>query len=350
MNQVINQGPLELLAEFAPIAGDEARGKWIESRLKRMGLETTSPNGLSEARRDSLGNIFVGNGRLLLVSHMDTVLTPGTLYRGQNRWQGPAVGDNSAGIAVLLSLAPKLSALGASLAFSVGEEGFGNLKGARALVKNLRPGIFVAVDGYLPGVVHHAVGSQRLRASFRGPGGHAWGERHQPSPAPALGETLARLYALQRPQETSLNVGRVWGGEAINAIPPELGLELDFRAMEAGVLSDLGEKARAIMMEAAQRHKVELSLENLGERPAGSTFTPAMRQAALEALTSIGENPDFTAGSTDASAAVEAGIPAMGFGVYKGGGAHTPQEWVDPSSLESGASALLRLTRLLLNA
>ena len=330
--------PLSLLNEIAEIAGDEARARWVASRLAALGY---TPH------QDELGNVWAGNGRLMLVAHLDTVLEPAAVRRQGERWYGPAVGDNSSGIAVLLCVAEGLINKGIILAFSVGEEGLGNLRGARELVRRLRPQMLVAVDGYMPSVISQAVGSIRWRALFRGAGGHAWGDRDNPTPVPALAQAMAQLYALDRPVHTSLNVGRVWGGGAINAIPKEVGLELDIRASEAKVLADLGQRSRGLLMEAAQKFKVVLELEVLGQRPAGSTVTSEMLAAAKAALFEAGHEARFVPGSTDASAGVEVGIPAMSVGVYVGGQAHTQEEWVEAASLHRGGKALKHLVKQL---
>lgn len=330
--------PRELLRVFAGVAGDGPRAEWLGRYLTGLGLGVC---------QDELGNLWAGQGALLLVAHLDTVLTPSEPLSQDGRWWAPAVGDNSAGVAVLLSLAAELIPQGVTLAFSVGEEGLGNLRGARALVAKLKPQAVVAADGYLPSVVVQAVGSTRLRAVFTGPGGHAWGDRGQKSPVPALGQALAALYQLAKPENASLNVGRVFGGEAINAIPREVGLELDLRATDPLVLETLENQSRQILMEAAGQAGVGLELEVLGRRPAGHSATPEMIQAAKDALKGVGLEAQITPGSTDASAGVEAGIPALAFGVYRGGGAHTPQEWVEPDSLLLGQRALADLVRRL---
>lgn len=328
--------PITLLGEIAEIGGDGARGAWVARQLQAQGLESHT---------DELGNVWAGSGPTLLVAHVDTVLTPAPLRREKNRWYGPAVGDNSSGVAVLVALADELVAQGCTVAFSVGEEGLGNLRGARHLVKQLQPQQMIAVDGYLPGIVSRSAGSHRMRARWMGPGGHAWGDREAPSPVPALGQALAQMYALERPGDTSLNVGKLWGGEAINAIPQEVGLELDLRALEASVLGQKVSQIREILMEAARRFNVRLEVEVLGERPAGTTATPAMLEAARKAFMEAGLEAQFTAGSTDASAGVEAGIPAITLSVYRGGGAHTPEEWVEPESLYLGVQALRSFIR-----
>lgn len=330
--------PALLLGEIGEVAGDRARAAWVSEKLGGQGLGPQT---------DALGNVWAGAGGLLVVAHIDTVLTPGPLRREKNRWYGPAVGDNSGGVAVLVSLAGELVKLGCTVAFSVGEEGLGNLRGARALVKSLKPAQMIAVDGYLPGVVSRSAGSHRLRARLVGAGGHAWGDREAASPVPALGQALAQMYALARPADTSLNVGRLWGGEAINAIPREAGFELDLRALDAKLLAEMVGSVRSILMEAARKYNVRLELEVLGERPAGMTATPAMLEAARAAFLEVGLEPQFTAGSTDASAGVEAGIPALTLSVYRGGGAHTPEEWLEPGSLGLGVRALRSLVRRL---
>uniref|UniRef100_A0A831UG56 M20/M25/M40 family metallo-hydrolase n=1 Tax=Thermus islandicus TaxID=540988 RepID=A0A831UG56_9DEIN len=324
--------PVRLLLELAPLGGEEARGAFVARHLPG-------------ARRDGVGNVWAGEGRVLLLAHLDTVLPPLPPKRVGARLYGPGVGDNTSGVAVLLSL-PEIP--GVVRGFTVGEEGLGNLRGARALVAALSPEVVVAVDGYLPGVVDRALGSVRFRARFQGPGGHAWGDRGGPNPVFALAEGLSSLHALfgQEP-EASVNASALRGGEAVNAIPKEASALLEVRASEAERLARLFAQARARLQEAARRHRVELHLEVLGERPAGSTATEGLRRAAAEALRAIGEKPQFQAGSTDAGAAVERGIPALALGVYRGGGAHTEGEWVLPQSLLEGRKVLLAFLKAL---
>ncbi len=321
--------PKALLKAFAPIAGEAERRAWIVDTLRALGF---SP------RIDQVGNVIVGEGDLLLAAHYDTVLPPQPLREAEGRLYSPGVGDNSAGVAVLMALAPELRH--ATLGFTVGEEGLGNLKGARALVAALSPRMMIAVDGYLGTVIAEAVGSVRLAAHFRGPGGHAWGDRGRASTAHAVGVALAALYALPLGENESLNAGRIWGGSAVNAIPAEAGFTLDLRATEASALDRLVERVRATLLEAASQVGVRLEIERLGRRPAGKTATEAMVAAAVESLRSLSVPVSIKAASTDAAAAVEAGIPALAFGVYVGGGAHTEEEWVELDSLDVGLRAL----------
>jgi len=324
--------PKAVLARFAPLAGEEERRAFICDALRIKGL---SP------RVDEVGNVLAGEGPIWLAAHYDTVLTPREIREKGGRWYAPAVGDNSSGVAVLLSLAK--SEPGVGYAFTVGEEGLGNLKGARALLAKVRPEVFIAVDGYLGTIVPWAVGSVRMAATFKGPGGHAWGDRGAPSATHALGLAVAGLYRLVEGDEESVNVGRVWGGGAINAVPPEAGLWLDLRALAEKRLAELSTRARGVIAEAAKRARVRVDIESLGTRPAGRTADDRLLTAAHAAAREVGITPQERAASTDAAAAVLYGVPAIAVGVYQGGGAHTEEEWVDPESLELGLSLLRSL-------
>ena len=46
-------------------------------------------------------------------------------------------------------------------------------------------------------------------------------------------------------------------------------------------------------------------------------------------------------GSTDCNIPLSMGIPSICFGVYRGEGEHTREEWIEPASLESGMKAAL---------
>ena len=322
----------QILWELAIQVGEENRARWLTQHF----------SGYAPGR-DSSGNVYFGSGPLMLLAHIDTVLQPWPkVVESEGKWWSPGIGDNSSGAAILASLLGEVDLTQLTLGFTVGEEGLGNLRGARALVGAFSPRQVIAVDGYLGSVVMGNLGIRRIRAELKGPGGHAWANRQAGNPAVALGQALIALFALRR-EGIGVNVGRVYGGEAINAVPSLMSMELDLRAAQAGEIDWLEAAAREVLMEAARAEGVSLELASLGHRPAGTTASPAMLAAAEQALDAEGWPVDFHEGSTDAGAAVERGIPALGFGVYLGGGAHTREEWVDPQSLEPGRRSLLRL-------
>jgi acetylornithine deacetylase/succinyl-diaminopimelate desuccinylase-like protein len=76
----------------------------------------------------------------------------------------------------------------------------------------------------------------------------------------------------------------------------------------------------------------------------------ALVRIAKHALEGVGEPARVVASSTDANAAMAAGVPAVAFGVYRGGDAHRTSEWLDPASLRVGFDAFARFMAALAGA
>jgi acetylornithine deacetylase/succinyl-diaminopimelate desuccinylase-like protein len=138
-------------------------------------------------------------------------------------------------------------------------------------------------------------------------------------------------------------VGQVWGGTSINAIAEEAGFNLDLRSVDGGVLEQLAREARRAVLRAARRHGCAVELNPVGDRPAAAVDNAVLVTAARRALESAGVPARVVASSTDANAAMAAGLPAIAFGVYRGGDAHRACEWLEPGSLVPGYRALLAL-------
>lgn len=312
---------------------------------------------------DEVGNVVAtvpgGRGpRVLLAAHLDSVFGPDVdvrVRRGEARWHAPGIGDNAASLAVVTRLLQRLPAESErprlTVAGTVGEEGLGDLRGARELVarRGADHDLFVAVDGHLGVITDRPVGSRRFEARFRGRGGHAWGDYPSPSAVHAAGEAIARLLRMNVPSRprSSMNVGQIWGGTSINAIAEEAGFNLDLRSVERGALDLLDEAARRRIEEAAKEQDCTVDVVLVGDRPLGETDNRRLVAAAEAALEEVGEVARLAAGSTDANAAAAAGLPAIAFGVYRGGDAHRLEEWIDPASLASGLRALRALLRRL---
>ncbi|WP_261664651.1 M20/M25/M40 family metallo-hydrolase [Deinococcus sp. Marseille-Q6407] len=347
--------PLQFLQTIAqtpaPTFEEETRAELMVQLWRELGYAP---------ERDGAGNVLVriapGSGRpsqrgpLLLASHLDTVFSPQTdvTVRAQpGRWYGPGLGDNSSSLAVLTALLRDLdpATLSAPLwvAANVGEEGLGDLRGAKYLLAQHAHelGAFVAVDGYLGSAVTQAVGVRRYQAQFSGPGGHSWGEA-VPSAVHALGAAIEALYALPRPAHprTTLNVGVVSGGSTVNSIAAAASLLLDLRSLGARELDELEQQAVAALHHTAQQVGVALQLERVSDRPGGSLNVAELLPMAQQAARAVGVELRTAASSTDANAAAPYGLPALSLGVYRGGHAHRDDEWVDPSSHAQGLAFL----------
>jgi len=345
------QAHLRALTEVpAPPFGEGVRSAAVAAAWRSCGLDVAV---------DDLGDVVAevpgGEGpRVMLAAHLDTVFPAGTDVRVREledgRWAAPGIADDGGGLAVLTTLAEEAAAGRGgrrprlTLAATVGEEGLGDLRGARRVVADRagRIDVFVAVDGGLGQVVSGAVGSRRWVARFRARGGHAWGDRGSPSAVHAMGDAIHALIRLDVPSEpaSSLNVGLASGGSSVNAIAEVASLTLDVRSVDPDTLALLMGRVEQRLRSVGRRHRVELEIEAVGDRPAGRTADERLLGAARAALARAGVEARVAPSSTDANAAVAAGIPAIGFGVARGGDAHRLSEWIEPGSLLAGYRAL----------
>ena len=223
----------------APTFSEEARIEWIAHRLAGAG---------GERRRDAVGNLLwtwgSGPPELLLTAHVDTVFAadvPHAIRNDGRDLHGPGVGDNAAAIAMMIHVIEGLLAGNEQLApggaaFTVAEEGLGNLRGATAACEALRPRAVIALEGHgLDRVIVDAVGSVRARIVARGPGGHSWEDRERPNAIHALSEIAVRLVKRGTP-EAPVNIGVISGGRTVNTIAEEAYLLLEIRAVEQAPL------------------------------------------------------------------------------------------------------------------
>lgn len=331
------------LAEIpAPTFSEHARLDWLERRL------VDAPGCRS---RDVAGNLVwrwgSGPPRVLIAAHVDTVFdsaTPLLVRRTNQALTGPGVGDNAAGVAAVMHvvgalLAQREMAPGA-VAFTVGEEGPGNLRGATAACEALRPAAVVAVEGHwLDRVVVDGLGSVRARVTMRGPGGHSWDDRGRPSALHALLEAGQELLALGTP-ESPVNIGRIEGGGAVNAIARTAELDIEMRAVDEGRLDTFTDALTTLRLDATWA-PLELEVSFIGRRPAAMLDRDApLLQVVRSVRGQLGLPDRLAAGSTDAVAALARAIPALCIGITTGSGMHSLDERIDVGPIELGCRQL----------
>jgi tripeptide aminopeptidase len=307
------------------------------------------------------GRATAGTRRsLLLCAHLDTVplqapIEP-VLADGvwENAHEGILGADNKAAIAVMLALARHVASEGAAvdleLLFTVGEETA--LAGAQAFdVARLRSDFGYVFDHATPiGEVIVASPSHfRLEASFRGAAAHA-GIRPEVgrSAILAAARAIASLAIGRVDDETTVNVGTIRGGTAMNVVPERCSFVAEVRSLRE-------ERAEAMVAQLIDRvHEAanvpdcdcdaDVAVQRMftGYRLPGSA--PAVR-AAQAALRACGYEPREIAsgGASDANALIAKGFQTVNLanGTERN---HEPGESVSSAALEE----MLRVARALL--
>ena len=357
----------------APPFKEKIRAEYYQKRMQELGFK--------DASIDSEGNVIAlrkgtGGGRpkLVVSAHLDTVFPEGTdvtVKEKDGAIVAPGIGDDSRGLAALLSLvkavnANEIATVGDILFVgTVGEEELGNLRGVKALFRDHADiDGFISIDGLgITRVVNQATGSHRYEFIFKGPGGHSFQEFGLPSAIHAMGRAIAKIAELQTTSDpkTTFTVGTVSGGTSVNAIAAEARMAVDMRSNSTDELLALEVRLLDLVKQAVveenarwKTDKMTLEIKLIGDRPAGIVAMDSpIVQATQRAVSAVARGPraTFAGSSTDSNIAMSLGIPAVTIGGGgEGGNWHSRNEWYKPVNAWHGPQnallAVLMLTGL----
>jgi tripeptide aminopeptidase len=358
---------LEAAAIPAPPFAEGQRAAWVRSRFTELGLQ--------DVQVDAVGNVIgVRPGSdpaeklVAVTAHIDTVFAPGTplnIRTEGDRLCGPGISDNGAGIVGLLGLASALRSAkvqhSAGLLFvgNVGEEGEGDLRGMRHIFCESswkdRIGPTVVLDGAaIDTIVTQALGSRRFEVTITGPGGHSWSDFGAPNPIVVLSRAIARFSRTELPAEPkiSANVGVISGGTSVNSIPESASMRVDIRSASQDEMERVERALREAVAEAATEYPkrarngsrgIGYDIQLIGCRPAAELHPNARILQVIRAVDAhLGNRARLHRASTDANIPLSLGREAISIGAGgSGGGAHTLQEWYDPSERDLGLKRVL---------
>lgn len=354
---------IELTEIPAPTFFEKVRGNEYRKRLEQLGLENV--------HTDEVGNVFgvrkgTGTGPTVVVcSHLDTVFPDGTdvtVTHSDGKVYAPGIADNGRGLAVVLTLLRVLNHFNIEtkgdlwFGATVGEEGLGDLNGVKALFENKREGIdaFISIEPGSPArITYLATGSRRYSVTYRGRGGHSFGDFGIPSAIHALGRAIAQISEIDTPSEpkTTYTVGTISGGTSVNTIAEDANMVIDLRSTSQVELEKLEEKVLGILQEAKEEEnkrwnskELIVEIKQVGDRPAGSQSDDAIIvQAAAASSKALGFEAILDApSSTDSNVPISLGVPAVtlgGGGEF--GGIHTLKEFFDPTDSFYGPQQIL---------
>ncbi len=363
----------------APPFGETARAAWVGEQFRALGIK--------EVSKDKIGNVCgFRKGQLDFVvsvsAHLDTVFpanTPLNIRQQGTKLYGPGISDNAAGVTALLAIAAAFEnfslAHEASLLFigNVGEEGEGDLRGMRYIFSDSEWKDAIRTSLVLDGagtdtIVAEALGSRRFEVIVRGPGGHSWSDFGVPNPIVALGRAI-NLFSQTRVSsspKTTFNIGVIRGGTSVNSIPESASMRVDIRSSSAAEIDRLDLELRRAIDQSIQEeetrsaqlretsHGARLTAEMvpIGNRPGGELNANARALQIARAVDAhLGNTAQIQRASTDANIPISLGREAIALGAGgNGGGAHTLQEWFDPSGRALGLSRILLIALALAGA
>lgn len=292
----------------------------------------------------------------------------------------PGVGDDTACVAILMLYLKYykdwLLSLNRPLlfAFNSCEEGLGNLKGCRQIMKDYGNRIchVTSFDGGVNGICNHAVGSLRYEITIHTRGGHSYNDFGNRNAIQSMCKLIQQLYQMQVPStgRNTYNVGTISGGTSVNTIAQSCSCLFEYRSDTKANLEWMNQYFLQTIASIKEKSPdIHLDLNLVGERPCMGNVDLAAQQwltnLALESIdrittaapadmathvnttvapadTATRQKTTVTpvdmatrttqafvgAGSTDCNIPLSMGIPAICFGGLLGDGVHTREEYV----------------------
>ncbi len=358
---------LELITQIteipAPSHDERERGEFVGKKMTAFGIP--------HVKIDEVGNVLgflpgVDESKVIVtMAHLDTVFpreTDLTVKRDGNFLRAPGVSDNSASVAQMLLLGKILASKlplphPVLLVANVGEEGLGDLKGARYFCDHVEEYdfagfkplpetlVFFNIDGGSGHLTVAGVGSKRLKIKFAGQGGHSYGAFGKSSAIHGLGTAIGEIAKIEVPKDpkTTYNVGVISGGHSINSIAESAEMLLDMRSEGGQALKDLEAQVISILKAVSSRTNTSYTVEVVGDRPTGHIPVDSPYVQGLAGIfKEHGLKPQFGAGSTDSNIPLSRGWPAVTTGFKVSEDAHKVSEFLMIDSLIPGTKLALR--------
>lgn len=357
---------IEILARlvgFPSVVGSPNDGivDWIRSYLATHGARVSVLPGPEGDRANLFATIGpAAGGGHILSGHMDVVPAkeaewrsdPFRLQTDGDRLIGRGTTDMKGFLAAVLAAVPALAAMPLvrpiHLAFSYDEEaGCRGVPHLLARLPELCPAPAGAIIGEPSGMqaVRAHKGKAAARVTVRGVAGHSSRPERGANAIHIMAKLLETAVetadALRRgpfdtafePPYSSLQVGTIHGGQAINIIPDLCTAELEARAISGIGPADLLEPVRQAAEDLASRG-ADVSWTPISDYPALSLAADAPLARLLERLTG---RPALAAVSygTEAGLFQQAGLRAIICGPGDIGRAHKPNEFILAAELDA---------------
>ncbi len=339
---------------------DETRNRF-RARLEALGAETDLI--LGEARpwwllgggedEDAPPTAVCRRGRsglprVLIAGHLDTVHDPASDFReltirDDGTATGPGCVDMKGGLVIAIAALEALEACGVETSWSFlmnSDEETGSYHSCAALTAEAKHhDIGLALEPALAGgeLAVERLGSGQFAVRTTGRAAHVGRAFEEGvSAVTALGRCLVEIGTMPDVENGRIiNVGPIRGGAATNAVPHEAWAWGNVRYPNQAVADELESMVEALATDGPGLPKVDVFTSfNRPAKPL-TVGVRALAELARSAAEDLGQSLPFakTGGVCDGNILQAAGLTTIDTLGVRGGGLHTPQEWIELASL-----------------
>jgi len=338
----------------APTFREQQRRRFLVNRFNQYQMLNCSTDEVG----NGLGIIpgEVGDKNIMVVAHLDTVFDESidhTISIETKRINGPAVGDNSLGVATLATLPAMLEELDLKfnsnliLMGSARSLGHGNIEGVRFFLDNTDLPIHagVCVEGVKLGRLSHtSIGMARCEITYRLPEEYDWTRFGAVGSIVTINELINRILEIPVPRrpKTTIVLGSISGGRSFNTIATDSVLRFEIRSESNGMVQELRQRIEDIAAEVSSHNGSEVEIQILAQRkPGGISFSHPLASNARRIMKSLGINPRVSPSTSELSAFIDHEIPALTLGLTNGENLNKPDESIEITPIYNGLTQLL---------
>jgi len=341
----------------APTFGEARRVEFLCQRFAECGLQNVAPDETGNALAVLPGS---GDGErsIVIAAHADTVFsehTNQTVSLRADRVIGPAVADNSLGLAVLATLPPLLEDLELTLRSNlilvgaVRSLGRGNLQGIRFFLDNNTMPIAagICVEGAQLGRLSFASnGMVRGEITVKLPEEYDWTRFGTTSAVMVLHTIVERIGQIPLPQQprSRIVIGSVHAGNSFNRIPTHAVLRFEARSESGEIVKEIRQRIQDIVLDVSSRTRAQVELDILAAcEPGGLEFSHPLVRCTNCILSALGIKPEVSPSISDLTAFIARGIPAVTVGISRAENLNELNESVEIEPMVTGVAQLLAL-------
>lgn len=348
---------LVMIAETpAPTFAERRRMEFLIERYNEYELQNCSTDEAGNALGILPGQ--TGDRNILVVAHLDTVHPEAedhTVAIQPGYVSGIGIGDNSLGVASMATLPLILRQLDLTLDSnlilmgSARSLGRGNIEGIRFFLDNTEVPISagLCVEGVRLGrLSYSSIGMLRGEISYDLPEEYDWTRFAAGGAIVNMNEVINRVLEIPLPRrpQTTIVFNAIESGAGFNMIPTKGSLQFEVRSESGPLVHQLGETIENIAAEVSSRTGTDATVEVLARRePGGIAFNHPLASTAREIIKSLEVKPRMSPSTSELSAFIDKGIPAITVGMTNGENLNEPNERIEIAPLTQGLQQLLGL-------